>query len=96
MRPCAGDAVLLAHLLGDGVRHNDGDGVVRGGNVHRADEKAHADLAAALAAKRLFDPAEQRFKAAVLTDQRTDGETKIATIEFQTSGRAAAMFRAAP
>ena len=86
-----GDALFLAHFLGDGVCHNDGDGVVRGGNVHRADEKAHADLAAALAAKRLSDPAEQRFKAAVLTDQRTDGGDQNCDHRgFKHPGRAAA------
>ena len=32
------NAVILRHLLGDGVCHDDSDGVVRGRDVHRADE----------------------------------------------------------
>ena len=41
-----GDAVIPAHFFGDGVRHDDGDGVVGGGDIHGAHQQAHTKLAA--------------------------------------------------
>ena len=54
------------HLLGDGVCHDDGDGVVGCGDVHGADQQSHAQLAALLSLKDPADSIEQRLKAAAV------------------------------
>ena len=46
-----GNAVILAHFLGNGVCHDDGDGVVGGGDVHGAYQQTHAQLTAFFARK---------------------------------------------
>ncbi len=65
------DAVVFRHFLRDGVCHNDGDGIVRRGDIHRADEKSHAELSAAFAAEYALNAVEKRVKAAVFTNERT-------------------------
>ena len=67
-----GDAVALRHLRGDRVCHDDGDGVVRGGDVHRADEQTHAELTAFFAPEELQNAVQERLKAAVLANERAD------------------------
>ena len=68
-----GDAVVLGHLLGDGVGHDDGDGVVGGGDVHGAHQQAHAQLTALLAVEDPPDAVQKGVKAAVGPDQRAEG-----------------------
>ena len=63
------DAVFLGDLGGDGVCHDDSDGIVCRGDIHGADEKSNAKLTCALAAEDATDARKERFKAAILTDQ---------------------------
>ena len=63
------DAVLLGDLLGDRPRHDDGNGVVGGGNVHEAHQQTNAELTAALSAKHPADEGEDALEAAVGADQ---------------------------
>lgn len=48
----------LLHLLGDGACHDDGHGVVGGGDIHEAHQQADAQLAAPLAAEHPADEGE--------------------------------------
>ena len=63
------DAVLLGDLLGDRPRHDDGNGVVGGGNVHEAHQQTDAKLTAALSAKHPADEGEDALEAAVGADK---------------------------
>ena len=67
------DAVLLGDLLGDGACHDDGNGVVGGGDVHQSDQQTDADLSAALAAEHPADEGEDALEAAVGADETAQG-----------------------
>ena len=57
------DAVLLGDLLGDRSCHDDGNGVVGGGDVHESDQQTDADLSAALAAEYTADEGKDALEA---------------------------------
>ena len=67
------DAVFLGDLLGDRPRHDDGNGVVGGGDVHESDQQTDAQLSAALAAEHPPDEGEDALKAAVGADEAAQG-----------------------
>ncbi len=67
------DAIVLCHVSRNGIGHDNGDRVVRGGDIHGADQQAHAELSSLSAAKGAVDPAKQRVKSAVDPDQGADG-----------------------
>ena len=68
-----GDVVGLGHLVGDGVRHHDGHGVVGRGDVHGAHEQTHAQLAALAPLEHAFNAGEQGHETAVLANEGADG-----------------------
>ena len=59
-----------ADFLGDRTGHNDGHGVIGGGDVHKAPtSRPMPSLAAALAPEHLVDGGQQCIEAAVGPDQ---------------------------
>ena len=67
------NAVFFADGFGDGTGHDDGYGIVGGGDVHEDGQQADAETAAASAFEVTANEVQQGLKAAAVPHNGTDG-----------------------
>lgn len=65
------DSILLCHLFGDRICHDDSYRIICSRNIHGTDKESHAKLATLLSAENFMNPVKKCIKTTVFTNQGT-------------------------
>ena len=65
------DSILLCHLFGDRICHDDSYRIICSRNIHGTDKESHAKLATLLSVENFVNPVKKCIKTTVFTNQGT-------------------------